>query len=88
MLFAIRKATRGDLPISVYYNKESGNYAAQISRFGVMNTIGLYDTPEEAFAVYKVAKEAHVKVVANRYKDVLRPDVFDALMAWQVDIFS
>ena len=88
LLFTSRKATRGDLPISVYYNKESGNYAAQISRFGVMNTIGLYDTPEEAFAVYKVAKEAHVKVVADRHKDVLKPEVYNALMSWEVDILS
>ena len=88
LLFTIRKATRGDLPISVYYNKESGNYAAQISRFGVMNTIGLYDTPEEAFAVYKAAKEAHVKVVADRYKEVLKPEVYNALMSWEADIFS
>ena len=88
LLFTSRKATRGDLPIGVYYNKESGNYAAQISRFGVMNTIGLYDTPEEAFVVYKAAKEAHVKVVALQYKEVLKPSVYDALMSLEVDIFS
>ena len=88
LLFTTGKATRGDLPIGVYYNKKSGRFSAHIRRFGVLNTIGLYDTPEEAFAVYKIAKEAHVKSMALQYKDVLRPDVFDALMVWQVDIFS
>lgn len=88
MLFTSRKATRGDLPIGVYYNRESGNYAAQIRRFGVLNTIGRYDTVQEAFDSYKVAKEAHVKVVADMYKEVLKPSVYDSLMAWEVDIFS
>ena len=88
MLFTSCKATRGDLPIGVFYNKKSGRFSAHIRRFGVLNTIGLYDTPEEAFVVYKIAKESHVKSMALQYKDVLRPDVFDALMVWQVDIFS
>ena len=88
LLFTTGKATRGDLPIGVYYNKESGNYAAQIRRFGVLNTIGRYDTVQEAFDNYKVAKEKHVKVVTKTHRDSLRPDVYAALMAWGVDIFS
>ena len=88
LLFTSRKATRGDLPIGVYYNKESGNYVAHIRRFGVLNAIGRYDTVQEAFDSYKVAKEKHIKVVAKTHRDSLRPDVYAALMAWEVDIFS
>ena len=78
----IRRNRNNKLPIGVYPNHK--RFSAKLN-----NThLGTFDTPEEAFAVYKAAKEAHVKVVADRYKEVLKPSVYDALMSWEVDIFS
>ena len=56
----------------------------QVNHCGVRQNLGLFKTPEEAFAVYKVAKEAQIKVVALRYRDVIKPAVFDLLMGWEV----
>lgn len=69
-------------------HKPSGKYTASYSCNGKHTYIGFYATQDEAFQAYKTAKESRVKSMALQYKDVLRPDVFDALMAWQVDIFS
>ena len=82
------KACRGKYPVGVVFNRTGGRLSVSLGCDGEKRYLGLYDTPEEAFAVYKVAKEAHVKVVADRYKDVLKPEVYNALMSWEVDILS
>ena len=48
--------------------------------------MGTYITPEEAFCAYKQAKEAHIKDVANKWKDKIDPRVYDALVSYQVEI--
>lgn len=85
-LFCATGAKRGKYPIGVIEVK--GRFVARLKMYGCKVNVGSYDTPERAFQAYKIAKESHVKSMALQYKDVLRPDVFDALMAWQVDIFS
>lgn len=85
-LFCATGAKRGKCPIGVIEVK--GRFVARLKMYGCKVNVGSYDTPERAFQAYKIAKESHVKSMALQYKDVLRPDVFDALMAWQVDIFS
>ena len=86
MLFCTAGAKRGKHPIGVIEVK--GRFVAGLNMYGRKVNVGSYDTPERAFQAYKIAKESHVKSMALQYKDVLRPDVFDALMVWQVDIFS
>jgi len=49
------------------------------------DTFAAFDTPEEAFLAYKVAKEAQIKAVANQYKDVLKPAVYESLMNWEIE---
>ena len=43
-------------------------------------------TPEEAFQAYKVAKEAWIKEVADKWKDKLDPKVYKAMYEYQVEI--
>ena len=85
-LFCAAGAKRGKHPIGV--KEVKGRFVARLKMYGRKVNVGSYDTPERAFQAYKIAKESHVKSMALQYKDVLRPDVFDALMVWQVDIFS
>jgi hypothetical protein len=80
------KATRGQFPVGVCYYSRSKKYKAQVSTVDKRIFLGYYNTPEEAFVVYKEAKEAEIKRVAEEYKDVLRPETFHALMNWQIDI--
>lgn len=75
---------RGDLPIGVKRGSNCKFYA-QISK-NVKTYLGSYNTLEEAFQAYKVAKEMWIKEVANKYKDKLEPRVYNALMKYEVEI--
>ena len=46
----------------------------------------LFDSPEEAFAAYKVEKEKFVKQQAEVYKDKLSANAYEALLRWSVSI--
>ena len=87
-LLSSGKACRGRYPVGVAFNRTGGRLSVSLSCDGERRYLGLYDTPEEAFAVYKAAKEAHVKVVAGRHKEVLKPSVYDSLMVCEVYFFS
>ena len=78
-------ATRGEWPIGVCLDKRRSMFEAKMNNNGRPIFLGYYDTPEDAFQAYKIAKEAQIKVVALRYKDVLRPAVFESLMNWSIE---
>lgn len=48
--------------------------------------LGYFDTPEEAFLAYKQAKEDYIKGVANKWKNRIAPNVYDAMMRYEVEI--
>lgn len=76
---------RGIWPIGVNYHKRNNIFKANLRAFGRQKYLGRFNTPEEAFLAYKVAKEAQIKVVANQYKDVLKPAVYQSLMNWEIE---
>ena len=41
--------------------------------------IYLFSTPQEAFHAYKVAKENHIKLLAEKYRDQIDPRAYEAL---------
>lgn len=81
-----REAFRGDYPIGVSYYKATGLFKSSVSLNGFLKCLGYYETPEEAFLVYKKAKEEFIKEQANKWKDQIDPRAFDALMNYEVDI--
>ena len=96
ILFTKTNVTRGKYPIGVYYKKKNKKFVAQVSKLKdeQSNTkqqeyLGLHDDPETAFGVYKVAKEAYIKEVAdfyiNKYPHFPKK-IYDALYNYQVDI--
>ena len=80
------KKVRGSFPQGVIYNSTKTRYRARIQRGDKWESLGTYDTPEEAFYAYKPVKEAHIKSLANRWKDKIDPRVYDALMNWTIEI--
>jgi len=78
--------SRGEWPVGVYFHKASGKFKAQLAINGKRKFLGLFTTPEEAFQVYKLAKEAHIKVVAHKWKHLLDEKVFQALLDYEVNI--
>ena len=80
------KAKRGCLPVGVSASSTKGKYLSQISLDGRSEYLGTFSTAEQAFLAYKQAKEAHIKEVANKWKDQIDPRVYEALMKYQVEI--
>jgi hypothetical protein len=48
--------------------------------------LGRFNTIEEAFQVYKVAKEQYIKEVADKWKEFIDPRVYEAMYNYQVEI--
>ena len=75
-----RYTKESDTCKGVYYNKKLGKFSAHL----LGKYIGLFTTELEAFQVYKQAKEAYIKEVANKWKDQIDPLVYKTLMNWEV----
>ena len=80
------KSVRGSFPSGVIYNCTKTRYRARIQRGDKWESLGTYDTPEEAFYAYKPVKEAHIKSLAEKWKDQIDPRVYEALMNWTIEI--
>lgn len=85
-LFTKRDNCRGDLPIGVVYNKSNKKYNARCDVNGKKKTLGYYNTPEEAFQVYKNFKENYIKEVAEEYKNVIPQKLYKAMINYKVEI--
>ena len=87
---ALKNSTsaRGFLPMGVdlYQKGKSGKYIARFNCGTTRIFLGIFPTPETAFQAYKMARENHIKVLANKYKSEIDPRAYDALMAYQVEI--
>jgi len=81
-----RDNSRGEYPVGVYFHKASGKFMAQININGKRKNLGYFNTPEEAFQAYKTAKEAYIKVVAQKWQHLLDERVYLALMSYEVNI--
>ena len=89
-LFIKRDAKRGEYPIGVCYNKGAKKYQAFCSINGKQISLGLYNTPEEAFNAYKQAKENEIKRIVNDCvsKGFITKDsrLYKAMINYQVKI--
>ena len=84
-LFTKRDVERGECPIGVC--KFRNKFQARLSKGnGKQIHLGTYSTPEEAFQVYKEAKEAYIKEVAEEYKGKIDHRAYEALMNYEVEI--
>ena len=79
--------TRGEHLIGVSWHKATKKFIAQVD-IGLKNQkhLGLFNTEIEAFNAYKLAKEAYLKEIAEKYKSQIDPSAYNALMNYQVEI--
>lgn len=84
---AISIKPKGKCPF-VGVKPSANKFEVRLSRYGKRDYLGLFDTPEEAFATYKSAKEQYVKELAGKYfqEGKITKKVYDALMTYEVDI--
>jgi hypothetical protein len=86
-LFIKSNAIRGKYPIGVDYHKQAKKYRAQISYGdGKRHFLGYFNTVEEAFEAYKVAKEAYIKKVAETYRIHIPVALYEAMMTYEVNM--
>ena len=89
-LFTKRQNDRGAFPVGVYYKKANKKYVAQLSVFKdgkkTQKYLGWFDTVDEAFEVYKQAKEDYIKEIADECKDKIPAKLYEAMYAYEVSI--
>lgn len=83
-LFTKCDKCRGDLPIGVSYKNKK--YRAYCHVDKKMKHLGCYNTPEEAFQVYKNFKEQYIKEVAEQYRDLIPQKLYDGMMNYKIEI--
>lgn len=84
-LFIKRQSVRGLYPIGVRKGRTPGTFLARYSDGGKRIELGTFRSPEQAFSSYKKAKEAHIRRLAEEYRHCLRPEVYSALLSYQVE---
>lgn len=80
---------RGEYPIGVIYKPLNNKYQARCNMMDKRQSLGLYNTPEEAFRAYKKFKELYIKQVADEYKSKYPnfPErLYNAMYSYQVEI--
>lgn len=89
-LFIKCDTSRGGYPVGVRYHKQGKKYQAQCRINGKFIGLGLYNTPEEAFNAYKMAKENEIKRIVNDCvsKGFITQDsrLYNAMMGYQIEI--
>lgn len=90
VLFTKSNKVRGEYPIGVSWKKSNKKFQASCS---IMENnkkktvyLGLYNTPEEAFQVYKEYKENLIKQVAEEYKEKIPRELYKAMYEYEVEI--
>jgi len=86
MLVVKSDKIRGSFPIGVVYLKHCDRFKASVSKNNKPIVIGYFKTIKEAFKAYKIIKEAYVKEIADKWKPFIKPEVYQALYDYQVEI--
>ena len=67
------------------FNKQKGKFEAYCAVNGKRQHLGRFNTPEEAFAVYKPFKENLCKQLALKLQTEIDERLFNAMMNWTVN---
>lgn len=79
--------SRGEYPIGVTKRKDDGRfYSCCSDGTGKQKFLGRFGTPEDAFLAYKYFKEKIIAELANKYKEVIDPRAYQALINYRVEI--
>ena len=71
---------------TILNKKEKGKYVPRMKVDGVSMYFGRFETREEAFEVYKKAKEKYIKEVADEYKCYIPTKLYEAMYKYEVEI--
>lgn len=71
-------------PTGVRFSNEKRKFVAICKTNGKNKHLGYFDNVEDAFKAYKEFKESHVKIVAEKWKDLISEEVYLAIQNWEV----
>ena len=78
---------RGEYPIGVCFDKVKNKFVVYVGLNSPKRKyLGAFDTELDAFNTYKIAKENHIKDLANKWKGKIDLRAYEALMNYQVEI--
>lgn len=86
LLFNKCKNARSNCVIGVAKRDKCKKYISSLRKYNKRIHLGHFNTEEEAFQVYKTAKEAYIKEVAEEYKSKIPQKLYDAMYAYKVEI--
>lgn len=81
-MFTKNDSKRNGLPIGVSKNGKTNKFRVMLGKKKVCVT----DTVEEAFTMYKQAKEDSIKQMAEQYKEVIPNTLYRAMIRYKVEI--
>ena len=81
-----QKSRRGKYPIGVHWSETHHKFGATIAKYGKCKTLGWFNSIDDAFTVYKQAKEEYLKELAELYKNKISEKVHNALKNYIVEI--
>lgn len=83
-LFIKRQSDRGKDPIGI--TEDKGLFKARISINNERVYLGIFNNKEDAFLIYKEAKEKNIQKIAIKWKDKIEEKVYIALINYKVEI--
>lgn len=83
LLFTTSKTGR-KLPLGVYSN--GNNFIAAITINNEYFYLGTDELPEETFKIFKVAKEAHIKNMADKWRPLLSERIYQGMINYPIEI--
>lgn len=79
-----RSNYRGPYPVGVTYHERLDKYQATCNVNAKSQYLGVYQSAEEAFYVYKTVKEKYAKDLAEKWKGVVDYRAYEALLKYEV----
>ena len=76
-LFIKQNNNRGKYPIGVH--KANTKFKATMNVNGKVVRLGTFNTPEEAFQAYKIAKEQYIKEIADKWRGQIPKRIYEAM---------
>lgn len=88
LIFLHNNKKESGLPKGVTRHKDKFRSRSHIIENGktIRKHLGLFDTPEEAFYMYKSTKEKYIKQVADIYQPYIPNELYQAMYSYEIDI--
>ena len=87
-LFVKQQRKRGEYPIGVSPNKRDNCLQVNCNTLEKQEFLGHFslNKPFQAFTAYKNFKENYIKQIADKYKDLIPKELYNALYKYEVEI--